>query len=129
MWISKFQSMYRIGQKGIYITAVWDRLIDTKNYDDDFRSLFSFLLGRILYHTSATYTNPMYPHALKDIRSIGKKNELLSASTFYGVVHKCIEKQEKSVNDCLIFLKVCLTDLKCNNYFFLIFYMLLWKII
>lgn len=99
-------------------------MIDTENYDD-FRSLFSFLLGRILCHTSATYTNPMYPHALKDIRSIGKKNELLSASIFYGVVHKCIEKQEKSVNDCLIFLKVCLTDLKCNNYFFLIFYMLL----
>ena len=115
--IIELHAKYRIGGKGIEITAVNERLIATKSSDDDFKIMFYlFLLGTVLCPTSANYINLMYLHALKDVQLIKKKNWATWCFNFlWEGIAKYKDHQVKSVSGCVVFLLVYLRNLRCHN--------------
>ena len=72
--ITDLRAKYCSGKKGIPIGSLVDKF-KTNSCADDFYILFSlFMIGAILCPTSATYINPSYLYALKDVSNIRGKN-------------------------------------------------------
>lgn len=115
--IIELRAKYRTGGRGIEIAAVSERLIASESSDDDFKIMFClFLLGTVLCPTSASYINPMYLHALKDVQLIRKKNWATWCFNFlWEGIAKYKDHQVKSVSGCVVFLEVYLRNLRCHN--------------
>ena len=106
--ITDIRAKYYSGKKGIPIGSLDEKFKTNSCADEDFCILFSlFVIGTILCPTTATYNNPLYLYALKDVSNIRDKNWASWSFNFlWEDVSKFNKNKISSMNGCVIFLMV-----------------------
>ena len=103
--ITDLRAKFCSRKKGIPIGSLVDKLKTNSCAYEDFYILFSlFMTGTILCPTTATYINPSYLYALKDVSNIHGKNWASQSFNFlWEEVSKFNENKISSMNGCVIF--------------------------
>ena len=106
--ITELRAQYCTSKKVIPIAIVIKRLSSSTTADDDFCILFClFAISTIICPTPASYINPYYLHALKDVSSIRFKNWATWCLQFlWNGVKKVKENKTSSIRGCVLFLMV-----------------------